>query len=192
LKNTLQQKEAESSDLKIKCQEKDAEIKQLKKEFNIKLINITNHQGIISCLKKENPNSFTFTSSYNDCKKVENILEYNDSYWCGCSTPSPEHWFCFEFKEKQILPLSYLIRGDDDRFIKGWKVEGFKDGNHWEIIDEKRDQTCFTQQYQENTFSIQSQSFFSYIKVTQIQSNGDSNKYFNLNFFELSGFIQQK
>jgi hypothetical protein len=61
-----------------------------------------------------------------------------------------------------------------------------------ELIIEKRNQTYFTQQYQENTFPVQSKSFFSFIKVTQIQPNGDNNNYFRITFFELAGLIQQK
>jgi hypothetical protein len=193
LKNALKQKETENMELKNKFQQNEAEIEKLQHLiYHTKCINITDHQGIISSLKKENPNLFSLTCSYNDCSKVENILEYNNSYWCGCSDSISEHWFCFEFKENQILPLTYLIRDHNCRFLKGWKVEGSNDGNHWELIDEKRDQTCFTQKYQENTFSIQSQSFFSFIKVTQIQPNGENSKCFNLTFFELSGFLLQK
>jgi hypothetical protein len=118
-------------------------------------------------------------------------LKYDNTSWCGCSDSPPEHWFCFEFKKKQISPLSYLIRKADCGFLKGWKVEGSKDGQQWELIHEKRDQTCFTQQYQENTFSVQSQSFFSFIKITQTQLNGDNNKYFKHTFFELSGYIKE-
>jgi hypothetical protein len=76
----------------------------ISQSHNPKLIDIIDHKRIISAFIQENPNSFNLTSSYNDCNngKIETILRYNDSYWCGCLTTIQEHWFCFEFKKNKF------------------------------------------------------------------------------------------
>jgi hypothetical protein len=70
-------------------------------------------------LKKENRQSINLTCSTTDCVKIDNILEYDNSIWCDCVSSTPMLWFCFEFKEKHIFPLSYLIRGADIQFLRG-------------------------------------------------------------------------
>jgi hypothetical protein len=212
IKNENEEIKEENAQLKNQVQEFKNEkltqtVQQQNKEIeNLKIlspkplqVNLTETNGIISHLKKNDRKPVWLTSSSHDHPVFipENVLEVYDNYWHSKNIPNS--WIKFNFKNTKIAPSKYLIRNGSrcwEYSPQGWKLEGSNDGSNWETIHEVRDCEIFRKKNQEASFSCETSQFFSFLRFTQTQENllkfhnpKYSNHSFLLNFVEFSGKI---
>jgi hypothetical protein len=77
-------------------------------------------------------------------------------------------------------------------FLQRWKIEGSNDKQNWELIDQKNNQTYFNSNFQSCSFDCQSNSFYSFLRLTQTQKgikSSNTNNFFCLSFVEFGADI---
>lgn len=81
----------------------------------------------------------TCSSCFSTDFQPQNVLIYDDinkSFW---SKIMSNNWICFEFKNKKVIPSSYMIRSCNlakgCSHPKSWVVEGSNDNVSWSIFD---------------------------------------------------------
>lgn len=93
----------------------------------------------------------------------------------------PNSWICFEFKNHQIIPQSYIIRtihSEDNYHLKSWVVEGSNDKSNWIKIDEHKNDSSLKGQSRVHLFNITKNSneqLFKYIRILQTGPNWYNN-----------------
>jgi hypothetical protein len=162
---------------------------------DFKEIEIINHEGIISFMKKESPNSVLIetSSSYNASSyPIENLFVYDSSTF-GTQNSSNSS-ITFTFHGKKISVSKYFIRSVGSGIftqdtLKNWILEGSNDKSRWTLIDYKINETSLNQDDSEFTFQCQPSQPFSYVKLTQVGKNQYGSEQLALSFIEFSGTI---
>lgn len=109
-------------------------------------------------------------------------------------------WVCFEFKNHQVIPTSYIIRTiniENERHLKSWVVEGSNDNsneNNWIKIDEKTNDSSLKGSRRVHLFSIQKnykRQPFKYIRIRITgpcwQNNNDQSYYLLIGSIDFYG-----
>jgi hypothetical protein len=158
-------------------------------------VDIEGHDGIISKLKKTDSDPVEVTASSTYWNKPQDILNYSNTYFGTYDEPNSH--IQLKFKSKKIKLTMYFIRTNDKNFSsyslycpQNWKVERSNDGQKWDLIDQKSNQSCLIGVSKEVFFHCQSNEFYSFIKFTQTGLNSNGNNSFCLGFIELSGRIK--
>jgi hypothetical protein len=188
MKDQLQQKDQEMKD---QLQQKENEIKILQNSLKPKStrIEINDHNGIINELRQKDSNSVLVeASNIRSGNPVQNILTFDNKYWYCEKYDSS---VVFQFKTKKVKISKYLLRNVDtaNSYYQGWKVEGSNNQKDWELIDQRSDQSCFNQAFQSCLFDCQSNSFYSFIRITQTQKPKSGSNRFGFTFVEFGGEI---
>jgi hypothetical protein len=147
-------------------------------------VDFIGHFGIIWTLKKFHQYPVIVTSS-DPSLYPEYVLEYNTNNWR--TDNSSDAWICFQFPSKKILLTGYLLRVYN-YYPRGWKLEGSLNGQNWQMIDQKS-YSGFNQNYQDEIFTCQTSTAYSYFRFMQTQQNSSENWSFYLNLVEFSGPI---
>jgi hypothetical protein len=67
---------------------------------------------------------------------------------------------------------------------KSWKIEGSNNNTVWTLINEQKDQPNVSYPKQDRIYQCQSQNYFSFFKITQIDSNFQNNHCFQFDYIE--------
>jgi hypothetical protein len=101
-----------------------------KRYSNSNKVEGTNHEKIISFLRKENSNSISIEDSSigNTNYPIDNLFVDNDLSFGTTSIPNCS--ICFSFHQHKISISKYYIRSANSDsgsyFLKNWKIEGSK------------------------------------------------------------------
>jgi hypothetical protein len=160
-----------------------------------KQIEINNHEGIVSALRKENPNSVSIeASSYYESSQwpINNLFQYNDSNFLTDHVPNSS--ICFSFSLHKVSISKYFIKslhnnGWADHNLQHWKIEGSNDKSKWELIDSHQNETALNSWDKESTFECQPSKPFLYIKITQTGKNVCDYDRIGFSFMEFSGRV---
>jgi hypothetical protein len=174
------------------------QIEQLQIENQLlkpKEIPFSGYNGIISELRKADPNSVAVTCSneYDTNRKCQNVLNHDDSSYF-LSNGLENSCICFEFIHKKVLLSSYLLRhyNNDSYALRNWKVEGSNDNVNWFMIDKRDNDQSLHRKLKEAIFQCQPSYPCSFIKITQIGKSDADDFYMRLNFVEFSGKVFAK
>lgn len=158
-------------------------------------------EGIIKFLRNKSngdiQKEINITSSEllsNSCVP-ENVIIYEDqNKYCW---PTGESWICFEFLKSSVKPTGYSMRSCDssqNNYIKSWVIEGANEVGKWKIIDKQENSSVLNGNRFYHTFTIepQLQKSYKYIRLRQIGPNWYSNNYFEIEAFELFGYLNER
>lgn len=155
-------------------------------------------EGIIKFLrnksKEQIQNEINITSSKLEVDRCrpENVIVYEDrNKYCW---PGGESWICFEFLKYNVIPTGYSIRScnaQQNNYIKSWVIEGLDNAGKWDTIDKQENSSVLKGDGFYHTFTIKLQQEKSYksIRLRQIGPNWYSNNYFEIEAFELFGYL---
>jgi hypothetical protein len=94
------------------------------------------------------------------------------------SKNSPGQWVCWDFRQMQIRPTRYTIRGA----LKSWHVESSLDGVEWTEIDRKIDNWA-------TSFPLSRVAKCRFIRLTQTGTSGVGNDQLGIYAFEVFGTL---
>lgn len=126
-------------------------------------------------------NEVSITSSSNNGYDHYNMLDLDNITSFFQTNDTPNSWICFEFKNHQIIPQSYIIRtinGENNYHLKSWVVEGSNDKSNWIKIDEHKNDNSLKGQSRVHLFNITKNSneqLFKYIRILQTGPNWFNN-----------------
>ena len=157
-----------------KPNEFDGLLNYLQKNFNIK-------------------NELNITSSSNPNNDPFNLLKYEDkSTYFQTNDPSSS-WICFEFKNHQIIPSSYIIRSYycvKSWHLKTWVFEGSNDNKNWTILDEQNNNDSLNGANRVKSFIISNKKqSFKYLRIRQTGKNWYENNGLLMNSIEFYGKV---
>ncbi|KAK8838963.1 hypothetical protein M9Y10_032423 [Tritrichomonas musculus] len=112
--------------------------------------------------------NITFSSK--GCGDVKNLLQFDDLNNYFHTQSAPNSWICFEFKKHRVIPTHYTIRSEKSNGVNGyhlksWNIEGSNDNQNWTPIDEEKDNGSLNGSNYVNTFAIQNNKDFKYIRL---------------------------
>jgi hypothetical protein len=86
-------------------------------------------KGIVTITSKATP------ADYHPWHSPRNAADLTSGHFFF-SKPRTDQWICWDFKERRVCPTHYIIRSDT---MSTWMIEGSPDGEHWTVIDRKKD-----------------------------------------------------
>lgn len=125
----------------------------------------------------------------------QNATIFNDPSKYFASENAPNTWIRYEFKNNSVIPTDYSIRsiswGSNYCHPKDWVIEGSKDGENWEILDEQSNCSYLNGRSLSHTFKIKNTESkeFRFIQMRQTGSNWKGNDYLLIESFELYGTV---
>jgi hypothetical protein len=172
---------------------KTEQMKHLLKRY-FATIEITNHKGIISFLRKQNPNlvSIKASSSINPSKfPAELLFTYDGSTFR--TRNNSNSYIDISFPSHQVSISNYFIRsiGDncDQYSLQHWILEGSNDTSQWIRIDSRCNETSLIYNDSEHLFQCEESQLFSHIRIKQTGKNYKNSDHLVLSFIEFSGII---
>lgn len=160
--------------------EKKNEKKYMSKKMNsnfVKEILYTNQifDGLLNYLKKQSSiqNEVVISYSSLQCGNPQQLLNYEDRGNYCYTKNEPDSWFCFEFKNHEIIPTNYTIGtqsgGPNCNHLKNWILEGSKDKVSWTKLDEEKNCSYLNGSCFYHTFPIQNENHqsFKYLRIHQ-------------------------
>jgi hypothetical protein len=94
----------------------------------------------------------------------------------------------------RIKPSHYSIRSrrdSNDHHMRSWTLEGSMDGQSWEELDRRENNTSLNSQGATATFSISRSSEIQMIRLRQLSQNSSGNYHLVVNAIELFGIIAE-
>ena len=166
-------------------------------------------EGIMRYLsKKTNGNihdngtiEITSNSLFNNNYQPRNVVDYeNDNYYC--SKNEENVFVLFDFKDKLIQLTNYSIRthsdGKNHGNLKNWIIEASKDGEKWEEIDRRSNDSSLNEPNSTSTFNVKkgNNKFYRFIRLRQTGYSWDGypsyNRYYQgFRFIEFFGKLQE-
>lgn len=142
--------------------------------------------------------SITYSSSYGEDPFVLLQYENKDNFFRTKNVPNS--WFCFEFRNHQVIPTDYIIRSrsyENNFHPKTWKVEGSTDNKDWIPLDSQTNNDKLKGASRVHLFHISSSQYknvpLKYIRLQQTGpnwlNNNDSDHEFKMNSIEFYGKI---
>lgn len=130
----------------------------------------------------------------------KNLVDYqNDNYYYP-SGNDKNAYACFDFKDKLVQITGYSIKSYDgkenSRHIRNWSVEVSNDGERWEEIDRRQNESSLNGPNRIVSFQIspERKQFYRFIRIleTVISWDGRNNRYDSVfSKVEFFGKLQQ-
>jgi hypothetical protein len=121
----------------------------------------------------------------------------SDSYFHSVNEPNQS--ICFDFKMMRVIPTHYSIRayssGPGCNHLKNWVIEGSVDGQSWDELDRRENDSDLNSSHAVKTFSVsdskpKSKSGpFQMIRLRQIGPNHNNYHYLIFTAFEIFGSL---
>lgn len=93
---------------------------------------------------------------------IESIVQINSPNLPFNTQDKRESWVCFEFINHKVALTNYTIRsnnwGAGSHHLKSWVIEGSKDKQKWDIIDDVKNCSFLNGSNYVHTFSVQNQN----------------------------------
>ena len=151
-------------------------------------------------------NEINITSSGNQNGNNEYYLPrtvalFNDDSRFFISTPQPNSWICFDFKNHRIIPTDYSIKKSKNHNVnsynsRSWVIEVSNDNESFEIIDEVKNDSEMNTSKRSKTFKIKQakSNEYRYLRLRQTGPNwsNGNNKYDHfliIDSFEIYGTL---
>lgn len=203
LRSELEKKDKEIERLQSENRDLIQQINQLK---NQKVVQFTYNSsdpfnGILMHLTKKTDgnihlnHTIDITSSSLSCGNYETLVDFKNINGHTHIAGNPR-WLQFDLKEREVEIDSYLIKSahtDEDShssyYLKNWKLEISLDGNEWNLIDEKSDDSYLNGNYKIHLYKLSKISKpFRFIRITSTGGNWNNDD-FTIGKFELFGNI---
>lgn len=156
-------------------------------------------EGIIKFLTKKtggnihDNGTIKVTTNYlNSSFPPKNLLDFSGYSQYLASNPN-DAWVCFDFKNYSVNLSKYSIRsykdGPNQYHLKNWVIETSKDGEHWEVIDDRKNCSTLNGNYLVGTFDVKPNCFSRYIRLRQTgELWGDGKMWFH--YIEFYGLLK--
>lgn len=94
----------------------------------------------------------------------------NSKYLAGYTKP---FWATLSFEESKLVNFYQLTSGNDapDRDPKTWQILGSNDGENWQLLDERVDQT-FNSRNQTREFYFENNTAYTHYRFDVVSNNG--------------------
>jgi hypothetical protein len=104
------------------------------------------------------------------------------------------NWICYEFRRHIIVPTHYAIRSFFDGAkncpnLKSWKVEASLDGDHWDELDHREDNSELNEKNVTGTFEVGRSQICRYMKLTNIGRNHRGSDQLIISAFDIFGSL---
>lgn len=82
-------------------------------------------------------------------------------------------WVNLEFEEGKVVSFYQLTSGNDasDRDPRDWQIQGSNDGENWEVLDERVDQT-FSGRNLTREFYFENNTAYTHYRFNVVNNNG--------------------
>lgn len=161
----------------------------------------SNSNGILSKLSQEvhgnvHENKVVTISSSSSSHCLPYQVANEDFTECWMSQNKPEQWIMFDFMNKPIILLNYLIKthkySAGSCHLKSWKIEGSNDGDQWKTLDE-RDSDILNEEDKEAVFDCsKNDTPYRFIRLIQTGPNHRGDHMLALSRVEFFGYIVQE
>jgi hypothetical protein len=97
---------------------------------------------------------------------LRNIADFENQS-CFFTNNEVNSWICYDFKNMRIKPTHYSIRSRCDynsHYLCSWMLEGSIDGQSWQELDRRENNTALNSQGATATFSISQSSDIQMIR----------------------------
>ena len=96
--------------------------------------------------------------------------DLNSKYLAGYEQP---FWVNLEFEEEKVVSFDQLASGNDapDRDPRDWQIQGSNDGENWEVLDERVDQT-FSGRNLTREFYFENETGYTHYRFNVVNNNG--------------------
>jgi hypothetical protein len=122
---------------------------------------------------------------------LRNVADFeNRTYFC--TNIEVNSWICYDFKNMRIKPTHYSIRSRRDSnsyHLRSWTLEGSMDGQSWQELDRRENNTALNSQGATATFSISQSSEIEMVRLRQLSQNSNGTHQLVVNALELFGII---
>jgi hypothetical protein len=104
------------------------------------------------------------------------------------------HWVCYDFKDRRVIPTHYTIRSwhdswADGNHIKSWLVEVSLDGATWVEIDHREDNHILNEKDVARTFEVWRSQECRFIKLVNIGATHYGAEVLLVSAFEIFGTL---
>ncbi len=82
-------------------------------------------------------------------------------------------WITLQFEEEKVVNFYQLTSGNDasDRDPRDWEIQGSNDGENWDVLDERVDQT-FSSRNLTREFYFENETGYTYYRLNVVNNNG--------------------
>lgn len=96
--------------------------------------------------------------------------DFNSKYLSEYAQP---FWATLQFEEEKVVNFYQLTSGNDapDRDPRDWEILGSNDGENWEVLDERSDQT-FSDRNQTREFYFENDTAYTHYRFNVVNNNG--------------------
>ena len=96
--------------------------------------------------------------------------DLNTKYLAGYVQP---FWVTLQFEEEKVINFYQLTSGNDapDRDPRDWEIQGSNDGENWEVLDERLDQT-FSERNMTREFYFENETGYTHYRFNVVNNNG--------------------
>ena len=107
------------------------------------------------------------------------------------SNSRQNQWICYNFKDRRVSLTSYSIRSFSRFNLKSWVLEVSNDGQTWELVDRRNDNTDLKAQYVTCNFEIGKppRESFRLVRLRQTGANHEGEHFLELTSFEVFGTL---
>lgn len=132
------------------------------------------------------------TNCLNSSFPPKNLLDFSGDSQYLANSPN-DAWVCFDFKDYSVNLSKYSIRsykdGPNRYHLKNWVIETSNDGEHWEVIDDRKNCSTLNGNYLVGTFDVKPNCFSRYIRLRQTgELWGNGNMWFH--YIEFYGLLK--
>ena len=187
----------------ITNEKSDNSIRYFESSENCKIFSYKNDlqfNGILDYLRKLtkggiNDHVSITSSSVCEHNLPQNCVNFEDRYSVFQSNVESDSWICFNFRQHQVAPSSYMIRSyfcnQNMNHPKSWVIEGSDDGFHWKILDEQKNCPDLNGNNLVHSFKISNDSSdkFQYIRMRLTGKNWNEQVTLRIDSFELYGIL---
>jgi hypothetical protein len=139
--------------------------------------------GIVSITASSHGNSTGYP--------LRNVADF-ENRTLFCTNSEVNSWICYDFKNMRIKPTHYSVRSRRDSnsyHLRSWTLEGSIDGQSWQELDRRENNTALNSQGATMSFSISQSSEIQMIRLRQLSQNSSGNNQLVVNAIELFGII---
>ena len=134
------------------------------------------------------------TASSSIRNQVHQILDNDWNDWWHSETVE-NSWVQFDFKSSRVRLLAYTIKSDGNsgHHLVSWVIEASKDGNTWEVVDERSNTADLNGNWIVKTFECNtpSEKFVQFVRLRQTGLNSNAAHYLLLTKIEFFGQVQE-
>lgn len=177
---------------------KERYTKQAKLSFEIEGIMKYLNQNSSGNIHDNGTINITSNSILSGSYNPKNLVDYNNNNnnWYA-SENKKDAEVVFDFKDMLIQVSSYSIKsihsGPNMNHLRNWVIEISNDGNEWEEIDKRENESSLNGSNFIKTFAVQHiKSFCRFVKLRQTGKNWFNNYTTNINTIDFNGKFKNK